>query len=116
MASSEILESSTMSSTPLCLTLWLCQWKRSLLPCEERPRPLHQGHHPRRGRVDLAPAPPELLADVTGPQRSRGSETGPFGATRGVPAALEAALAHRSGSLERRSLRVRSYPQPCSKG
>lgn len=36
MASSEILESRTMSSTPLCLTLWLCQWKRSLLPCGER--------------------------------------------------------------------------------
>lgn len=32
MASSVIWGSSTMSSTPLCFTLWLCQWKRSLLP------------------------------------------------------------------------------------
>lgn len=32
MASSVIWGRSTMSSTPLCFTLWLCQWKRSLLP------------------------------------------------------------------------------------
>lgn len=32
MASSVIWGSNTMSSTPLCFTLWLCQWKRSLLP------------------------------------------------------------------------------------
>lgn len=38
MASSLILESSTMSSTPLCLTLWLCQWYRQCprLPCESK--------------------------------------------------------------------------------
>ena len=38
MAFSVILESRTMSSTPLCLTLWLCQWYRQapLLPCEHK--------------------------------------------------------------------------------
>jgi len=77
MASSEILESRTMSSTPLCLTLWLCQWKRSLLPWGRGPQRLRRGRHrwQQGSRPGAAPAPPALLGAVTGPSCGSGAGT-----------------------------------------